>query len=197
MQEIKFSDPEIQLGDDGLRLTMKIPQSEAWKARRFVLGSQKDTPYVATLKLFRPGRSLDANAYCWTLLTALSEAMNEEKERLYLRYVKECGPYKDFTLSIDEAKTFRVAWEKLGTGWPTEQVDFAPDGDRVIIRAYYGSSTYNTKQMSRLIDLIVEDCRSVGVETLTPDKLALLKEDWNAQRNKSNVHSGGGKKSGI
>lgn len=66
----------------------------------------------------------------------------------------------------------------MGEGWPTEQVDFTPDGERVVIRAYYGSSTYNTKQMSRLIELIVQDCREQGIEPLPPEKLAGMMEEW-------------------
>lgn len=34
------------------------------------------------------------------------------------------------------------------------------------------------KQMARLIDNIVQDCRAVGVETLPPDKLEALKDEW-------------------
>ena len=43
---------------------------------------------------------------------------------------------------------------------------------------YYGSSTFDTKQMSRLIDNIVQDCKAVGIETLTPQQLDALKEGW-------------------
>ena len=32
--------------------------------------------------------------------------------------------------------------------------------------------------MSALIDSIIEDCKAVGIETLPPEKLALLKEEW-------------------
>lgn len=131
------------------------------------------------LKKHRETRSLNANAYLWQLLTKLSEVLDgETKESLYLDYVRTCGPHKDFELTESEASTFRVAWEKLGTGWPTEQVDYSPDGERVVIRAYYGSSTYNTRQMSRLIDMVVEDCREQGIETMTERDLSLLKEGW-------------------
>ena len=44
--------------------------------------------------------------------------------------------------------------------------------------AFHGSSTYDTAQMSKLIDNIVSDCKALGIETLTPDKLDLLKEGW-------------------
>ena len=57
-------------------------------------------------------------------------------------------------------------------------MDYDRDGDRVVIRAYYGSSTYNTKQMARLIDSIVEDCKAVGIETLTPATLDAMKDAW-------------------
>lgn len=69
----------------------------------------------------------------------------------------------------------------LGTGWITEQVDFEADGDHVRVRRYYGSSTYNTRQMSRLIDNLVQDCKAVGVETLTPAELARLKGAWTSE----------------
>ena len=47
-----------------------------------------------------------------------------------------------------------------------------------MIRAYYGSSTYNSKQMSRLIDMAVQDCREQGIEVLPPERLAGMMEEW-------------------
>lgn len=123
-------------------------------------------------------RSLDANGYMWVLCEALAKAIKSTKEEVYRKYIKEVGVFKDFNLTQDEAKTFRVAWERLGTGWQTEQVDYDKDGDRVIIRAYYGSSTYNTKRMARLIDSIVADCQSVGIETRPADEIKSLLEAW-------------------
>lgn len=146
-------------------------------AKKFV-GEMKPKKYVAEFKEYRDMRSLDANKYFWVLLDQIAEVLEREKEDLYLKYVKKVGPFKDFTLTEDEAKTFRVSWSMLGTGWPTEQVDYDHDGDRVVIRAYYGSSQYNTKQMSRLIDMVVEDAKGLGIETLTPEELARMKEGW-------------------
>lgn len=44
------------------------------------------------------------------------------------------------------------------------------------VTLYSGSSTYDTRQMSSLIDNIVQDCQAVGVETMPPDKLQSLLE---------------------
>lgn len=171
---LTFTEARLDL-TDGTWLCLKV--REPAPAKRFVLDKRKRL-YDLKITEHREKRSLDANAYAWTLMDKLADAIGTTKEEIYREKVREFGPFRDFTLTPQEAKSFRVAWSMIGTGWPTEQVDYAPDGERVIIRAYYGSSTYNTKQMSRLIDSIVEDCKTVGIETLTPDKLAMLKEDW-------------------
>ena len=51
------------------------------------------------------------------------------------------------------------------------------EGCKKII-AYYGSSCYDTKAMSVLIDYIVDDAKAIGVETLTPEEIEGLKEGW-------------------
>lgn len=137
-----------------------------------------DCDVEVTIKKHREKRSLDANSYMWVLLDKLAQVLYTTKEELYIGYIRRLGMFKDFTLTEDEAKTFRVVWEAFGTGWPTEQVDYTPDGEKIIVRAYYGSSRYNTKQMSRLIDEIVEDCKEQGIETLPPHKLAAMMEEW-------------------
>ena len=133
---------------------------------------------------YRDKRSNDANSYMWALCTKLADKLSDDgvphtKEDIYRDAVKARGIYREQgELPLDFAKTSRTAWEMLGTGWVTEQVDFEPDGDRVIVRYYYGSSTYNTKQMSRIIDWLVVECQQLGIETKTPDELANMLSLW-------------------
>lgn len=135
-----------------------------------------------TIKKYRKKRSMDANNYLWVLLDKLADVLNRTKEEIYIDYIRKFGIFRDFEFTEDEAKTFKVVWENMGTGWPTEVVDFTQDGEKVVIRAYYGSSRYNTKQMSRLIDEVVEDCKELGIETLPPYKIAALMEVWDGQK---------------
>ena len=138
---------------------------------------------------WREKRSNDANAYLWVLCSKLADKLSEDgvphtKEEIYQSAVKARGIYREQGgLPLDFAKTSRTAWEMLGTGWVTEQVDFEPDGDRVIVRYYYGTSTYNTKQMSRVIDWLVLECQQQGVETKTPDQIANMLSLWKAGDN--------------
>lgn len=163
---------------DGFWLHLRVAESRL--AQKFIAAMKAGKRYMAELKEKRNRRSMDANRYLWVLLDELAKALNTTKEELYRLYVKRVGVFRDFHLDAEEAKSFAVAWSMLGTGWITEQADFSRDGEQVIIRAYYGSSQYNTKQMSRLIDEVVEACKAEGIETLVPDELARIKETWNA-----------------
>lgn len=71
----------------------------------------------------------------------------------------------------------RQMWQHNGLGWVTDVLPSKVRGCTNVI-LYYGSSTYDRAQMARLIDNIVQDCRAVGVETLPPDKLEALKDEW-------------------
>lgn len=162
-----------------------------WKGG-ILMFKTSDPSAIRLAATFRPGnydlaphkekRSRDANNYCWLLADEIAQKLFQTtKEDVYRRAIQRVGVYKDFTLTEDEAKTFRIAWSKLGTGWITEDVDYAPDGDRIVIRAYYGSSTYNTRQMSRLLDDLVQDAEALGIPTDT-GRITSLLEEWDARQ---------------
>lgn len=135
---------------------------------------------IATTITTQKGVALQTNAYLWVLLDKLAAALGQTKEELYRGFIREIGVFRDFHLAPEEAATFEVAWSRLGTGWVTEQVDYTRDGEQVVIRAYYGSSQYNTKQMTRLIRSVAEECKAQGIETMTPEELAGLMDRWEA-----------------
>lgn len=166
-------------------LTLRLnEQNEAIGCYEALKNAEKLT---ITIAKYREKRSLEANSYLWVLCGKLAKKLTKEKVRytkedIYRKAIKEVGIYKDFAgLSQADAKTLRHAWELLGTGWITEQVDFMPDGENVIVRCYYGSSQYNKKQMARLIDNVVQDCEAVGVETKTPNEIAEMISLWGSE----------------
>ena len=176
MTELTFSAADWTMDAAGtwLRIKADVPYTAQMFLEHMIPGKK----YVAEIKEFRKKRSLDSNNYFWQLCDQIAGKLGRTKEDLYVEYIKEVGVFKDFHLSRDEAATFRTAWSMLGTGWPTEEVDYQQDGDNLVIRAYYGSSRYNAKQMGRIIDRAVEDAKDLGIETLTPDELARMNLDW-------------------
>lgn len=130
------------------------------------------------VKPYRQRRSLDANAYCWVLIDKIAEKIGESKETIYRQYITNIGGNSEVVCVRNEAVTkLRQGWERNGIGWQTETFDSKLSGCTNVI-LYYGSSTYDSKQMARLLDLIIQDCKTLGIPTETPNEIARLKSMW-------------------
>ena len=130
------------------------------------------------VKKHREKRSLDANAYCWVLLGKLAEKMNLKAEEVYKLEIKEIGAYEVLPIKNEAVEKFVQAWQKNGIGWVCEEIGKSKIKGYTNVKAYYGSSSYNSKEMARLIDSIVEDCKLQGIETDTPEQIEMYKGAW-------------------
>lgn len=172
--KLTFTDAKVQL-DGGVWLCLKV--NESAPARGFVLG-KKNRLYDCEVKEHREKRSLDANAYAWVLMDKLAEATTIPKEDIYREAIRNIGGNTETVcVQTKAASKIRSAWGKNGLGWFTEEMPSKLDGCTNVI-LYYGSSTYDTEQMSRLIDNLVSDCKALGIETLAPEKLAAMTQEW-------------------
>lgn len=141
----------------------------------------KDDKLTIDIKKWRKKRSLDANKYFWELLQKVCNYKNINTIEDYKRRVKELGIFKQFKIMAQDVKTFEKIWTERGIAWFCEIVDtdYIGNIEFRIINAYYGSSSYNSKQMSRLIDNLVQDCKAVGIETKPQAEINSLLESWN------------------
>lgn len=127
---------------------------------------------------YREKRSLDANAYFFVLCDKLSAKLNIPKEVIYRNAIKDIGGNSTIVCVKDVAvEKLCESWCKNGLGWQTDTMPSKIDGCTNVI-LYYGSSTYDTAQMSRLISNIVEECHAQGIDTRTPDEIAELLALW-------------------
>ncbi len=129
------------------------------------------------LKKYRKKRSLDSNAYAWVLLGELQNTLNIPKEEIYRDLIKNIGSYEVVPVKNEAVEKFRQAWSKNGLGWVTETTKSKLEGFTNVI-TYYGSSTYNTAEMTRLIDLIVEECKQFEIETKPQEEIDSLLKEW-------------------
>lgn len=175
--KLTFTDERIQMEDGATWLCLKV--ADPYRARRFCMErSGKKTKMDAELKEHREKRSLDANAYAWVLIGKLAEATGIDKTEIYRNAIRDIGGnYETVCARAQAADAMIKLWTGRGLGWQAEQFPSKIAGC-VNLNLYYGSSEYDTRQMARLIDNIVQDCKACGVETLTPDKLALLVDEW-------------------
>lgn len=134
------------------------------------------------MKQFRPKRSLDANAYAWVLIHKLAEKLNQQPAEIYREAIRNIGGNSEVVcVKNDAVDKVKQGWTKNGLGWQAETFPSKLEGCTNII-LYYGSSEYDTAQMSRLIDNIVQDCEALGIETKTPDELAKLIGLWGEKK---------------
>lgn len=160
------------------QLIIDIPHDQRGAVMHW-LKSRKDKDYDLTIKEHREKRSLDANAYAWVLMGKLAAAMHLKPIEVYRQQIVGIGDnFTPMCVREKDVNRFVESWERNGLGWIVQDLgDSQVPGCRNLA-AYHGSSTYDTRQMSQLIDNIVQDCKALGIETLTPDKLALLTEEW-------------------
>ena len=122
-------------------------------------------------------RSLDANAYMWLLINKLQEELKIENEEIYKDLIRNIGDYEIIPVKNEAVEKFCKAWSKNGIGWVTETFKSKLEGF-TNVKAYYGSSTYNTKNMSRLIDLVVQECKQLGIEVKPKEEIDSLLKEW-------------------
>lgn len=160
----------------GVWLTMKVKNREvALKACEAVEGKINRVEVAE----YKPRRSIDANAYYWTLVGQLAAKTRIPKTAIYRHMIKEIGDNCVVMPIANEAvDRFREIWESHGLGWVTESLGDSKITNYTNIVAYYGSSSYDTKQMSRLIEIAVQECENLGIPTMTEEELKKLCDDW-------------------
>lgn len=130
------------------------------------------------IKPFRARRSLDANAYCWVLIDKIAENQGVSKEEVYRESIKNIGGNSEFVCVKTEAvDRLCEGWRRNGIGWQTDTFPSKIDGCTNVI-LYYGSSVYDTKQMSLLLENLIQDCKALGIQTETPEMIARMKSLW-------------------
>lgn len=123
-------------------------------------------------------RSLDANAYAWVLIDKLAEKLHMSKEEVYRATVRHIGGNSEtICVKSEGVDRLREGWHKHGLGWITDTMSSKIDGCTNVI-LYYGSSTYDTAQMSRLVTLLVQECEQQGIEVRPDEEIKSLMEGW-------------------
>lgn len=138
---------------------------------------------------YRKKRSLDANAYYWTLLTKFADVIglsNPEAHNMMLRGYGQSEIFDGKAVYVTIPDT-EEAEKKVNNATdyhlaPTSQVRLGNDG--VMYRTYRllrGSRTYDTKEMSRLIDGLITCCKEAGIpetEIASPNEKEILEERY-------------------
>lgn len=134
-----------------------------------------------TAKKYRKKRSLDANAYCWVLCSKLAEANNTSKDEVYEEMLQKYGYfYKDDNGYITVTVKNEVDMSKIQGHWKF----YNGNGKFSSYLMIKGSSEYDSGEMAKFIDRIVDEAKEQGIETLTPRELEEMKARWGYENGK-------------
>lgn len=173
MIEIVIKKPSITYNlDNTVNITFKTHKSVVQD-----IDSMKTEQLTMTLKEYRKKRSLSQNAYMWVLLNKLAEKLNDKAENIYKHFIRDYG-VRDYVLVQDKAVgELQNRWEKKGIGWFTEIMRKGKVEGTTTIIVYYGSSSYDSKEMSRVVDAVVEECENNEIPTLTVKEIMSLQNE--------------------
>lgn len=181
----KFSDLMIDLFSKKQKIVLTVNEDA-----RQAFEELKDCDLVdIVIKKHRKKRSLDANAYYWVLVSKLAKVLNSSNPEIHNHLLRMYGEPELFDgipvyTTIPETEE---AERKVNTLMdyhlaPTSQVREGNDG--VMYRTYRlirGSHTFNTEEMARLIDGLVESCKEAGIpdsEIASTEERRILKERY-------------------
>ena len=133
---------------------------------------KQDDKKVFEIKEVKNKRSLNANSYAWVLITKIAGYMNLSKEEVYKMMLQDYGQSMLIPVPKDSKPDGYFKYYEFHSRREMNGVivDF--------YKVYKGSSDYDTKEMSELINGIVEECKNMGIETLEDIRINQLIEEW-------------------
>lgn len=120
----------------------------------------------------RKKRSTDANALCWKLCTEIANVLRADKESVYVDMLKRYGQSDLVTvLSIVNPKAYFKYFDECGKGTSKGK-------EYTHYKVYKGSSEYDTREMSILIDGIIDEAKALDIEVISEREKTLLLQEW-------------------
>lgn len=124
------------------------------------------------IKPYREKRSLNANAYAWKLIGEIADIVRASKDEVYIEMLRKYGQSELISVVADVPichyiKYFDEVGESKLNGKMFKHY-----------RVYKGSSEFDTREMSILIDGIVGEAKELGIQTETPQEVAKMKSLW-------------------
>ncbi len=183
---LHFTGANMRTDENGnVELVMSVSPDSKYNVKAFLEGVRKtEKEFTGTFSDKRNKRSLDQNALMWKLLTIYSDALNGGRrggitpEEIYMQMLSKYG-IAEFLMVLPEAeKTLKEAFRVV------QKVD-TRDYNGVemnVYKCYFGSSKYDTKEMSNLIEGIFDELALIGVDAGTSVEITEYYKEWRAYR---------------
>jgi hypothetical protein len=177
-----FKDARLEMG----RLIVDIPPEQRGEAMRWIR-NKKNRKYELTIKEHRQKRSLDANRFLWSLINDLAVLLRLPPEEVYQGYIPDVGGnFRIVPVKPNDIEEWTADWCRGHIGRMVD--DMGPCMSKDLagyhnLKLYRGSSEYDKQTFSRLLDLVLQDCKQLGIDTISEREKSLLLEGIDEKRN--------------
>ena len=161
--------------------------SKDWQTDKLIISFEIDTlpsdldalqggnTLDVTAKRHRKHRSKDANALLWACLGEMAAALRTDKWNVYLMMLKRYGAFTYVLCRPEAVDMLKRQWRECEAVGNIVDVN----GQQAVqMLCYYGSSTYDTKQFSALLDGVISEMADIGLETPTSAEMRRSLEQW-------------------
>ena len=139
----------------------------------------KDQPVKVEIRKASKHRSLSANNYAWVLIDQISEKTGNPVSEVYRNAIREIGGISDYYGMKEQAyESFCEIWTKGHLGRQVEIIPGSAKPGWINVRAWKGSSDFDSAQMARLIDSLIQDAESLGIPTIPDEKVERMISRW-------------------
>lgn len=159
----------------GGMLQIPLPKDQTAACERLLAAVAKGKPLQVEIGVKRKKRSLTANRALWAMLADLAVELKTTCGDLYINALRKYGFAEDVAVIPEAADQLRHYYRVVD---PTGECVYGARGRMDIYRCYKGSSQYNTKEFSHLLDMVIQDAREHGVDFIDEATKSLLLEEW-------------------
>lgn len=168
---IRHADMRLTLdGNIELLLTVKADKEHIGE----LLQKANEKPYTVEIEPLKKKRSLDANGYLWVLLQKIAEALHSTKDEVYIEMLSRYGVFTHIVVKPNAVEKFKSEWRTV-----RDLGEVTINGKTGIqLQCYFGSSTYDSKEFSVLLDGVISEAKELGIDTLSQDETDRMIKEW-------------------
>ena len=116
----------------------------------------------------------------WHCIGEIANTVGETNWKVYLSLLKDYGQFTYICVHPQAVEAVKKQWREV-----EELGEISINGTKAVqLLCYYGSSTYDTKQFSALLDGVISEMKEIGLEPPTSEEMRRCLEEWERKSQK-------------
>lgn len=142
-----------------------------------ILQQEQNSTTLYELNELGTKRSKNANNYLWSLINKIAIKIKSTSDEVYRIMLKRYSSVEMISVRADI---------NIDAYFQNNNIKYYEESGITILKnikyknykIYLGSSEMNKKQMARLLEGVIDECKNLNIETMPEEYIKQLKEEW-------------------